>query len=75
MTNYKVLWEQAVEHNDWIMAQNARLKGNKRENPTLRDQFAMAALTALITIGKQDDYAECAYTIADNMMKARDGDK
>ena len=42
----------------------------KEAQPTLRDQFAMAALA---TIGAMlsDDMAECAYEIADAMMEAR----
>ena len=50
-----------------LEAEIARLKAAQ---PTLRDQFAMAALA---TIGAMisDDMAECAYEIADAMMEAR----
>ena len=42
--------------------------------PTLRDQFAMAALTGLV-FGRKDNvntFAEEAYKIADAMLKARE---
>lgn len=79
MNNYKAMWEQAVEHNAWITAQNERLKGNKRENPTLRDQFAMAAMTGMLAnnVGRHQ-FMDCAvrsYEIAGYMMMARDGGK
>lgn len=43
--------------------------------PTLRDRFAMAALTALISSGKYsyDDVTNNAYYLAERMMEARDG--
>lgn len=44
------------------------------ERPTLRDQFAMAALTGLLGFGDDlDPYdaASLSYTIADAMMKER----
>ncbi len=79
MDNYKAMWEREVENNAWITAQNQRLKGNKRENPTLRDQFAMAAMTGLLAnnVGRPQfmDYAARAYEIAGYMMMARDGGK
>jgi hypothetical protein len=42
---------------------------------TLRDEFAMAALTSLMWGVPADDgyIAECCYRIADSMMKAREG--
>lgn len=73
MNNYKAMWEQAIEHNAWITAQNERLKGNKRENPTLRDQFAMAAMTGLLakpSVVSIDVVAE-AYKIADRALSFR----
>ena len=73
MTDYEAKWLNAVEEINWLTKQNERLKGNKRENPTLRDQFAMAALTGLlannVSTEKIHDYA---YTIADAMMQQRD---
>jgi hypothetical protein len=43
------------------------------EMPTLRDQFAMAALTGLLADGNPstDSNAKFAYQIADAMMEAR----
>lgn len=41
------------------------------EQPTLRDQFAMAALPALIAVSAWDK-AGTAYAIADEMLKARE---
>lgn len=45
------------------------------EEPTLRDQFAMSALSGVIvdyTELSWDEVAEAAYELADAMMKARD---
>lgn len=42
--------------------------------PTLRDQFAMAALPAIITVGQMltiEQDCDAAYQYADAMMKAR----
>jgi hypothetical protein len=46
----------------------------RRENVTLRDQFAMAALHAVMTEYTNDfkTYARMAYQIADAMLEARD---
>jgi hypothetical protein len=43
------------------------------QTPTLRDQFAMAALTGLLADGNPstDSNAKFAYQIADAMMEAR----
>lgn len=45
----------------------------KQERPTLRDKFAMAALTGLLAGGATGmvDYAGCAYRHADAMLAAR----
>lgn len=76
MTDYEAKWLNAVEENKWLIEQNQRLQGNKRENPTLRDQFAMAALTGIIPCGFHDmtfaAITAYAYEYADNMMKERD---
>ena len=47
---------------------------------TLRDQFAMAALTGLLANPEHEGeglgarfFAECAYEVAEEMMKAREG--
>ena len=49
------------------------------EHATLRDQFAMAALTGLLSDPERDaepsEYAECAYEYADAMLKARKENK
>ena len=46
----------------------------RRENVTLRDQFAMAALHAVMTEYTNDfkTYARMAYQMADAMLEARD---
>ena len=46
----------------------------RRENVTLRDQFAMAALHAVMTEYTNDfkTYARIAYQMADAMLVARD---
>ena len=71
---YKAKWENAVEEIKWLTEQNQRLKGNMKENPTLRDQFAMAALPAVIEKYKvtMPEAVGQAYNIADIMMEARD---
>jgi hypothetical protein len=48
------------------------------DNATLRDKFAMAALTGMITISKDvlisyEEIAQAAYCYADAMLKAREG--
>lgn len=69
---YKDMWEKTVEENKWLHEQNDRLKGNRNENPTIRDQFAMAALSSITAGGNTPEYiAEWAYEIADAMMKKR----
>lgn len=50
--------------------------GLHHEQPTLRDQFAMAAFTGLLAnsdlIGETEDYARWAYQHADAMLKERE---
>jgi hypothetical protein len=44
------------------------------EKPSLRDQFAMAALTGVLAgrvVGERTEWAKAAYEIADKMMEAR----
>jgi hypothetical protein len=51
------------------------LQRQLRETATLRDQFAMAALTGLLAnpdAAKYKDRAEVAYNYADAMLKARE---
>ena len=66
MIDYKEMWEQAVEQNKLICEQNERIK--------LRDQFAMAALPAIMNEQQLSwiNAAEHAYAIADLMMEVRD---
>jgi hypothetical protein len=56
--------------------ENAELHRQLADRPTLRDQFAMAALTGLIAISPApkslDAIAEFSYLAADSMMEARD---
>lgn len=48
--------------------------------PSLRDQFAMSALTGLLAVetnskafdGDSSELAKCAYRLADAMLKARE---
>ena len=74
MTDYEAMWKNSVEEVNWLTEQNQRLKGNKRENATLRDQFAMAALPAVIEKFRVTftQAAKFAYEIADAMMAERD---
>ena len=74
MTDYEAMWKNSVEEVNWLTEQNQRLKGNKRENPTLRDQFAMAALTGILAYNKRIDVSASAdaYSFADAMMAERD---
>ena len=68
------------EHDEWfntVMFENTKaVVMNTRENPTLRDQFAMAALTGIIPFGFNDmtstAIAAFAYAYADAMMTERD---
>ena len=75
MDEYEAKWHNAVEEINWLTEQNERLKGNKRENPTLRDQFAMVAMTGIIPCGFHDmtstAIAAYAYDYADAMMTER----
>jgi hypothetical protein len=79
MTDYESKWRMTSQENQQLRDMVDRLRGNKRENPTLRDQFAMIALPAVIEMSSlaynnsQFDYlAKKAYLIADEMMKARE---
>ena len=73
MTDYKAMWENTVEEVNWLTDQNKRLKGSSKENPTLRDQFAMAALTGLLANPNNTygDKVKKAYEAADQMMLFR----
>jgi len=55
--------------------EKAELERQIDTRPTLRDQFAMAALSGLLTINPApksfDGMAEFSYLAADSMMKAR----
>lgn len=67
-------YEDMLQESIWLREKNERLVGNRRENPTLRDQFAMAALPALISAENNVGWSNCArsaYEMADMMMKAR----
>ena len=61
-----------------LIEANKRLQGEVRQlHQTLRDQFAMAALTGLMAnygndIGSDEDRARWSYEQADAMMKARE---
>jgi len=79
MTDYETMWRMTSQENQQLRDMVDRLRGNKRENPTLRDQFAMIALPSIIRMSPTAykpnqfyDYAKDAYLIADEMMKARE---
>ena len=72
MTDYYEMWQQTATENQWLREQNNRLKGSRKENPTLRDQFAMAALISIPARSNTPNViAEWAYEIADAMMEKR----
>ena len=60
-----------------LHAENAYLKGliaNISRKPTLRDRFAMAALTGYVSAHDEffvDEIAKSCYIVADEMMKER----
>lgn len=56
---------------------NERRENNLRENSTLRDQFAMAALTGVLAYGQRFDVSAAAdaYSFADEMLKERGKDR
>ena len=57
-----------------LEAANPGMPKHTPERPTLRDQFAMAALTGYIAHrGFQEDAGRAAYAIADAMMKEMGG--
>ena len=68
-----------------LIAENALLKrvvADMAQKPTLRDKFAMAALTGIVTRpatyygGEQfAEFANDAYVIADAMLKERDDEQ
>jgi hypothetical protein len=75
MTDYQKMWQETANENIELYKQIDRLKGNSRENPTLRDQFAMASLPGLLA--KSGHFvtavfiSESAYKIAEAMMIER----
>lgn len=55
-------------------AAEKRLGKVERDTPTLRDQFAMAALATMAEYeGPLDLMAKDAYRVADAMLRAREG--
>jgi hypothetical protein len=71
-------WKEIVESlrhdNEWLRHRNEMLRGIRSENPTLRDQFAMTALPAIIEKYRctvPEAAAKC-YEFADMMMFQRD---
>ena len=61
-----------------LHAENAYLKGliaNLSRKPTLRDRFAMAALTGYVSANDEfyvDEIVKSCYIVADEMMKQRE---
>lgn len=77
MTDFEEKWRQTADECRQLREQVDRLKGNRKENPTLRDQFAMVALHGMVTRvswpgDEKNDAAKAAYTYADAMMKHRE---
>lgn len=81
--DYKKWYEDVSEENEQLREQVDRLRGtlklvdDRKENLTLRDQFAMSALIGLLadqTVGipRATDVANWSYEIADAMMKQRE---
>ena len=71
----KAIIDSLREENEFLRHRNDMLKGSKFENPTLRDQFAMAALTGLLAVLSHKTSAELlaieAYEAADYMLEKR----
>ena len=60
--------------NDEITAQMPWVPSPEYEVPSLRDQFAMAALTGMAASDTRDspeNFAKASYKLADAMMEAR----
>jgi len=72
MVDYKSMWESAYDENKFLRHNIERMRGTKTENPTLRDQFAMAALPAMMSHVGWEHWAEYSYEVADMMMEARE---
>lgn len=72
----KAIIDALRDENEFLRQRNEMLKGIRTENPTLRDQFAMAALPALIadpqSVAYPIGHARLAYEYADVMLKARE---
>lgn len=66
--------ERNNEH--WLLRSAQQGQDVRMEAPTLRDQFAMAALTGLLADSKLDAkwgaFAISSYEIADEMLAARE---
>jgi hypothetical protein len=66
------------DENEFLRHRNEMLKGIRTENPTLRDQFAMAVLPAMMAdpnnVGWKN-WAKCVYEVADMMLAERDKEK
>jgi hypothetical protein len=76
----KAIIDALRDENEFLRHRNEMLKGIRTENPTLRDQFAMAALTGLLAAELEydnpaDHMAKQAYIAADAMLKAREENK
>lgn len=73
MTDYKDMWESAVQEAYVLKKENEQLKAAKKEIPTLRDQFAMAVLPGLLANPNITymDKVKRAYDMADQMLVFR----
>lgn len=76
MSNYKTITDYISEQTNPYNSSGLPLPPPTPQTPvaTLRDQFAMAALTGLLAnpdAAKYKDRAEVAYNYADAMMEAR----
>ena len=69
----KAIIDALREENEFLRQRNEMLKGIRTENPTLRDQFAMAALTGMLAANYSEDrVAKSAYQVADYMLRVRE---
>ena len=67
--------EKYYEHLSVYDSRHYAVPDTWKEMPTLRDQFAMAAVSSGRLIGSDHSVARMAYEVADAMLKAREEKK